>query len=431
LHSNSKGDGKRNDDDDDDGDCDGDDDVEQYLDIIDRNDQRIREWNKATKNLEENMELKPDDMLTGTTPMNANEDHKGHHDAETPMYNALYNAYRRSQGLREEQSKRMQQVITNGYLPELMAIQPLISKQIAAKEKSIESALDDQKAMEMRYTESQSKRQRLVAVIEDTIAECNATIKEENQLLLELTEQRQSIESMKSQQQTLLAATGRLVSIIDAYNVFETTSEEYLDRMGTYFNGKWNEFESEWWEWSGIDLLSWLRHKTEGKHKGNVNWKLVRREIVKRNINGTSLQNFSESSLDLIGIYDFNITSYLMEQISSLRDRFKPTLSGDQSDEEEVPAHFICPLTKEIMSDPVMAFDRNTYEREAIEKYLEEQGSSPVTGEKAYTFNVYSHRQLKQEIQGYCASKKSGSPIEGVYASGSSNDGSNDTVDID
>merc|ERR1711972_233016 len=149
-----------------------------------------------------------------------------------------------------------------------------------------------------------------------------------------------------------------------------------------------------------------------------------------------SLQNFSESSLDLIGIYDFLIASYLTEQIGNLREKYKPKMnleSNGKLNDDELPKQFICPLTKSIMTDPVMAFDRNTYERDAIEKYLEEKGSSPVTGEKAYTFNVYSHRQLKKEIQDYCSSK-SMSSLEGVHSNSSGSSGSevaNDTVDID
>merc|ERR1712190_478223 len=102
--------------------------------------------------------------------MSANEDHKGH-DTET-MYNALYNAYQRSQGLRKEQSKRMQQVITNGYLPELMALQPQISKQITEKENTIKSVMTEQEALEVKYSEIQEKRQHLMGMIEENISEC-------------------------------------------------------------------------------------------------------------------------------------------------------------------------------------------------------------------------------------------------------------------
>merc|ERR1719242_2860228 len=114
-----------------------------------------------------------------------------------------------------------------------------------------------------------------------------------------------------------------------------------------------------------------------------------------------------------------------MEQITSLREKFRKTSNDNNGCNQAIPQQFICPLTKCIMADPVMAFDRLTYEREAIEKYLLENGKSPVTGEDAYTMNVYSHRQLKQEIQEYCLS----SGVEGVHTAASTSDGTNDAVD--
>lgn len=43
------------------------------------------------------------------------------------------------------------------------------------------------------------------------------------------------------------------------------------------------------------------------------------------------------------------------------------------------PNHFICPILKEVMSDPCVAADGYSYDRKAIESWLEENGKSPVT----------------------------------------------------
>ncbi len=40
---------------------------------------------------------------------------------------------------------------------------------------------------------------------------------------------------------------------------------------------------------------------------------------------------------------------------------------------------FICPITKEIMIDPVIALDGYTYERSAIWEWLEQHSTSPMT----------------------------------------------------
>ncbi len=44
----------------------------------------------------------------------------------------------------------------------------------------------------------------------------------------------------------------------------------------------------------------------------------------------------------------------------------------------EVPASFLCPITREIMNDPVIDPDGNTFERAAIENWLKEHSTSPI-----------------------------------------------------
>eukprot|EP00964_Phaeocystis_antarctica_P109730 scaffold74165_cov64-Phaeocystis_antarctica.AAC.4 len=48
----------------------------------------------------------------------------------------------------------------------------------------------------------------------------------------------------------------------------------------------------------------------------------------------------------------------------------------------EVPDDYICPITAEIMTDPVSTADGFTYEREAITEWLRTKDTSPSTGAK-------------------------------------------------
>ena len=50
------------------------------------------------------------------------------------------------------------------------------------------------------------------------------------------------------------------------------------------------------------------------------------------------------------------------------------------SEAAEVPDDFICPITAEIMTDPVTTFDGFTYERAAITEWLRTKDTSPKTG---------------------------------------------------
>ena len=47
--------------------------------------------------------------------------------------------------------------------------------------------------------------------------------------------------------------------------------------------------------------------------------------------------------------------------------------------ETEVPDYFLCPITHDIMKDPVICIDGFTYERTAIEHWLENNQTSPIT----------------------------------------------------
>ena len=50
-----------------------------------------------------------------------------------------------------------------------------------------------------------------------------------------------------------------------------------------------------------------------------------------------------------------------------------------------------CPISHEIMVDPVVAADGHTYEREALARWLSEKNSSPLTGQPMGTRMVPNH----------------------------------------
>lgn len=65
--------------------------------------------------------------------------------------------------------------------------------------------------------------------------------------------------------------------------------------------------------------------------------------------------------------------------------------------ELDIPSKFICPITKQIIRKP-----ENVHERLTIDKYLKEKGTSPMTGEEAYTLILSSNKQLRKQIEEYC-----------------------------
>ena len=68
-------------------------------------------------------------------------------------------------------------------------------------------------------------------------------------------------------------------------------------------------------------------------------------------------------------------------------------------EDEEPPADFICPITTEIMSDPVMAADGHSYERSAIERWLATKSTSPMTGEALQHTHTFPNHALRGRIR--------------------------------
>ena len=76
-------------------------------------------------------------------------------------------------------------------------------------------------------------------------------------------------------------------------------------------------------------------------------------------------------------------------------------LTAKLSQSCNIPEEFICPLSKQLMRDPVIAFDGNTYERVDIEAYLKQNNKSPVTGEEAEHSIVIPNNAIKKQIAAF------------------------------
>ncbi|EOD05168.1 Hypothetical protein EMIHUDRAFT_220284 [Emiliania huxleyi CCMP1516] len=67
--------------------------------------------------------------------------------------------------------------------------------------------------------------------------------------------------------------------------------------------------------------------------------------------------------------------------------------------EEEPPADFICPITTEIMVEPVVAADGQSYERTAIERWLATKSTSPLTGGELEHSILIPNHNLRRTIR--------------------------------
>jgi hypothetical protein len=61
------------------------------------------------------------------------------------------------------------------------------------------------------------------------------------------------------------------------------------------------------------------------------------------------------------------------------------------------PDNFLCPITNEVMEDPVVAADGHTYEREAIETWFRRRNTSPMTNQ-VIAPNLFPNFNLRSQI---------------------------------
>eukprot|EP00759_Apiculatamorpha_spiralis_P041556 PhF_6_TR40182/c1_g1_i2/m.59591 len=75
--------------------------------------------------------------------------------------------------------------------------------------------------------------------------------------------------------------------------------------------------------------------------------------------------------------------------------------------EEGIPDEFLCPITLMVMKDPVVASDGQTYERTAIQQWLSESQTSPLTRQPMINGEMRSNNVIKEKIDSHLKSLKS------------------------
>ena len=58
----------------------------------------------------------------------------------------------------------------------------------------------------------------------------------------------------------------------------------------------------------------------------------------------------------------------------------------------------MCPISQELMVDPVFATDGHTYERQHIERWFAKKQTSPKTGEVLKVVDVFPNHSMRRQI---------------------------------
>ena len=74
---------------------------------------------------------------------------------------------------------------------------------------------------------------------------------------------------------------------------------------------------------------------------------------------------------------------------------------SEASEAVKVPDNYVCPITAEIMTDPVTTLDGFTYEREAITEWLRTKDTSPKTGATLESKTLIPNYSLRSVIRAF------------------------------
>ncbi|KAK3579281.1 hypothetical protein CHS0354_033360 [Potamilus streckersoni] len=145
-------------------------------------------------------------------------------------------------------------------------------------------------------------------------------------------------------------------------------------------------------EWTVDEVCVWF--KEIGLHKYESN-------LRSNEIDGTELLSLTDDNLKSIGIDALGHRNKILRSRDSLKNypavQRKTSVGNIDS---HTPDEYLCPITREIMHDPVMAADGYTYERAAIQSWIDsEKDRSPMTNSPLTSKELVPNRSLKMLIQ--------------------------------
>ncbi|XP_053732149.1 WD repeat, SAM and U-box domain-containing protein 1-like isoform X1 [Synchiropus splendidus] len=141
-------------------------------------------------------------------------------------------------------------------------------------------------------------------------------------------------------------------------------------------------------DWSEEDVQAWMceegLEELVGIFKAN-------------NMDGAELSELTKESVAELGVESLGLRGRLLRKVQALKA---------EHSNSDFPDEFLCPISRELMKDPVIAEDGYSYERESIESWIKGQNKrSPMTNLPLKTTLLTPNRSLKTAIQRWRATQ--------------------------
>ncbi|KAH9492407.1 WD repeat, SAM and U-box domain-containing protein 1 [Bulinus truncatus] len=141
--------------------------------------------------------------------------------------------------------------------------------------------------------------------------------------------------------------------------------------------------------WSVQDVCQWLISLGLGEHE---------EKFQKNAIDGKELCSLTAHDLETtLGVAALGHRNKIMRNRDLASDKALPVKNTEELN--NIPEEFLCPITHEIMKEPVIASDGYTYDKQAILNWIENEQRSPMTNMLLTSTDVVLNRTVKMMIQ--------------------------------
>ncbi|KAK3105791.1 hypothetical protein FSP39_005813 [Pinctada imbricata] len=146
-------------------------------------------------------------------------------------------------------------------------------------------------------------------------------------------------------------------------------------------------------DWSSEEVSDWLT---------TIGMDQYKESFLANCIDGTELVNLDDKMLDSLGVGALGHRNKVLRAIKDEQAKEKEKVKNAQLLDQGIPDEYLCPITREIMKDPVIAEDGYTYERSAIQAWMGKgKNLSPMTNSPLTSQKLTPNRSLKMLIQRY------------------------------
>ena len=305
-------------------------------------------------------------------------------------------------------------------------------------------------AISQKMIEIEKGYEKARQILHDSFDKCNKLVLDNLKYKTELNEKAADLTKQKIILAQYETQKRQLTLLLKQYREFDSLNNNSIKILNEKYNKKWQQFEKTWYKWKISEISMFLKYKlvTMGKIKhnnsvqihdigdakrsddsgvddGHIDWHLFEQNLKQEKFKSKHLQMIDKSELKSFGIVNYQLRNDIYKIIQNLCKNNpipieKPHYDNDDGCEGQVlrettqshslteynkiDSKYLCPLTRKIMVNPVIAFDEQCYEKEAIISYFRQYKESPITKEKIDDVEwvislLIENKRLKKEIE--------------------------------